>query len=295
MPTYIAGMAMRLARPDGSLSAISGPLPYSLLGCAYLGGAPIALGTISDDVTSQELRAFDRWQINLTLLRRQSAPSLVLQRSTAAGRWQIEGTPVAWSPRMAPASEEDVLYAAAIDPAWIVEVGMVQKRRLLAMDLQYEWMRARPRETARAVELCDFVSGTDFEFEQLPAACMRALYDKETILLLKHGPRGATLNFGQASIDLPPPSVRSVRTDVGAGDLLFGALASATASSDNKEDLLFELKDSYMASLPLIAALLESDGPEELYERFDQMKDGQACPCSIYPTHSSKLFEGRTG
>ncbi|MBD8902554.1 hypothetical protein MBTS_09950 [Methylobacterium bullatum] len=133
------------------------------------------------------------------------------------------------------------------------------------MDLHLDWIRTRPRQTAAIVDLCDFISGTEEELIALGAESIERARQRGAVILIKMGAQGVTLTQYTRRYDLPPPCVPVTLNEIGAGDLLFGALASVPSLLTTPGERLQKFKEAYLAASPLIEKLLRSDGPEELY------------------------------
>jgi hypothetical protein len=136
---------------------------------------------------------------------------------------------------------------ATADPRWYAPLLRQSRPALVAIDVCGEW----PSFCAPAIRDCvrhaHLVTITAVDYRRLPRTVLEGVrlgHDGGPALIVKNGGAGVHIRCRGATIELPAPPVRTLRTDVGAGDLLLGCLA---ANLDPHPDGLTpeELRDAY--------------------------------------------------
>jgi hypothetical protein len=129
-----------------------------------------------------------------------------------------------------------------------------------AIDMFHGWVRFLGNSCHDCIREADLVTLTAREAGMLASARPIALRD-DAILVTKHGRDGVHVSAPGRSAWLPPPQVDHVRCDIGAGDLLLGALAAA-ASQVGPAHRFEAVVDAYDTIRPALALLLSSEDPD---------------------------------
>ena len=80
------------------------------------------------------------------------------------------------------------------------------------------------------------------------------------MLIIKDGPAGLTIMVGGDSSTMPAPVILGpLKTDIGAGDLLLGLLATKLGFA-SRPTLLPDVEAAYCEVAPIVGRLLRSEG-----------------------------------
>ena len=281
MSVFISGLAMRFrSSPAAIETQIAGPAVYACAGYAMLGGKPSMLAAISNDVSRTELDALECLGIDVDGLEWRKRPSIVLEtpfRSGDSKSFKLSDNPLLWMPadtvRLEPT---DVLFASNGDPEWLRRTIGRCRPRFLGLDLHATWALIRPVAMDACIRSADFVSATEEELSLIPSGALADLRDRNAIVMCKKGAAGVSICSGREQYALPSPTVSNVVTDVGAGDLLFGAMAAAAVPCEEADSRLSAFCRVYEQAASFVALLLQSNGPSELLSRLKDAKS--TCP-----------------
>lgn len=257
-------MRFRIAGVRDSEDLIAGPPIYASLACHWLGQEADCSVCLPADVSKEEIATWKNAGVDLTGNSRGGAPSLILEtppvHSDHSAR--IRGNPLLSLPA-ANRGCGGMLFCANIDPCWIMKSLNESGPALIAIDLHPSWLLSRPVQSARALEHCAIVTGTEYEMSLVPEHVRKRWRSTSVVTLVKQGPKGAKLVQGRRSKQLPAAGASQIRCTVGAGDLSFGFMAAAACRSLNEfGELRFDaFVSGYLEGRSLLAMLLVSGTP----------------------------------
>lgn len=273
MRIFISGLTMRF-RFSGSPvdTQIAGPAVYASIGCAALGGKPWIHAAMSSDVSRTELDELQRLGVRLDVLERRESPSLVLEtplRTSASGSFKLSDNPLVWMPsKEADVGPDDILFASNGDPEWLRRTIGKRRPGFLGLDMHVSWATIRPVAMDHCLRCADFISATEEEFSTISQETLADLRHRRAIIMRKRGAAGVSIASGWQECELPSPAVIEVVSDIGAGDLLFGAMATAAAREFGQpERHLSTFCQAYEQVKCFVATVLLSSGPSELLRR----------------------------
>jgi sugar/nucleoside kinase (ribokinase family) len=265
----VAGLLLRLVLTDGPAPAppaLGGPALAAALGARLLGGRVRLLAAVPAELGPAEQQLLRRLDPEGAFLR--PLPFAALRWVGARvqgdnGRAEVVGDPVAWRAEPPyPDLRGRTLVLANGDPKWYAQLLQAGRPRFVALDVHGEWVLAH---RAAALQAClsraHLLTITRRDFEALPSQVLpgvRAGRRGGPALVVKDGARGVRLHADGQRRDRPAPPVARVLTDVGAGDLLLGALAAALAPGPCPPGL-DDLTRAYDRCAPTVGALVGSE------------------------------------
>jgi len=250
---------------------------YASMGCAKFCKSLIPTGCISTDVRKEEITLFESLGVVSDRLSLVNQPSLILESEPILGRMGVPtiiGNPDSWMPNVKDCDFTDsFLLAAGCDPQWLDAILVENKPRYLAIDLHSSWIGSRTTALNRSLHKCNLLSLTEWELSMLPESLAVQIGSNNQItLLVKRGRSGVTISQGRSSYNLPPPHTATLRSDLGAGDFIFGCIGGAIASHGTVEAPIDIYCDAYMASLGMLTILLESNCPADFMNNLQKSR-----------------------
>lgn len=263
----VAGLTlrMRLAPPlaGHEVAWLGGPAITAGLGARLHSHGPVRLATTvprhlepGDD---ELLTMVDPGWRACPSVERRDRPALTFVTSRvmrdSAGRVE-GGDPAAWMPGPAAlCSDAKCIALANGDPRWYAR-NLSKRAQLILVDVHGEWLPVRGSEFLTLIGLADVVFYNERDTDRLPPGALGKLRTRTCVV--KRGSRGVRIRTGEISADLPPPELPGpLLTDVGAGDLLLGAVAGLLrASYSDDANLHSAVCEAYSASLPTVGRYL---------------------------------------
>lgn len=178
-------------------------------------------------------------------------------------RWQLEGDPRKATASCDPARLEDRVVALANGNPSVYAPMLLQSRpRFAALDVDGSWAASQLPALRQCWRRVHLVSVTKTDYDRLPSEARAGSGLGQRggpVLVLKSGPDGVTISAEGEARSLPAPTVRgAVQTDIGAGDVLLGILTARLAECRSPISL-DAAASAYLAALPVLARLLQSD------------------------------------
>lgn len=267
----VAGLVVRQDARTGPV--LGGPLVAAAVGVALSNGRPLAYGAFPNQANVQEFRTLEAIDAGRELLRGTNDPPLTMVATGVLGESSpnLVGDPTRWRGAIPDATVECAAFVMANgDPDWYARAIKRFSARIYALDICSQWVGYRDRQISQCLERSNLVTITKADLNSLPHAMARRLFsERRRIVVVKDGSAGVSLFLGsQGPLELPAPRSTRVQTDIGAGDLLIGAISTRLALNDSGCISSQQAVDEYFRCLPLIGALLESRGVEEVVEQW---------------------------
>jgi hypothetical protein len=179
-----------------------------------------------------------------------------------SGEAKLIGSPEVWRVAVSPAVGEgqDLVFANG-DPEWHAAVLQRCRPRFVAMDIHGDWIPHRAAALDACLRRSNLVTITERDLARLPPTLRVELEQPQgPAVVIKRGAKGVTIMAGGERSDLRAPDLQgAIRQDIGAGDLLLGALAASLTRVDGPVPLA-GLCNAYVEVRPLIARLITSGG-----------------------------------
>lgn len=268
-PLIVGGLIWQMSQGETHLPAadalLSGPAVATALGVAAAGEPLQLLVAVPQQADAGALRLLRALDAEGTLWRRLPLPPLRWHTPAVIGtqrRWQLHGDPRGWSAEApAAALTGRVLALANGPPAAYAAMLLSASPHFTAVDLDARWAPSQPAALATCVRQADLLTLTRTDYHSLPPSMFAGSSAGQPggpILVIKDGPRGVDILAHGARLHLPPaPLDGPLRTDVGAGDVLLGALAARLGRLPTPPTL-DDCATAYLAALPLLSRLLGS-------------------------------------
>nr|WP_315250263.1 hypothetical protein [uncultured Duganella sp.] len=269
LPVLVGGLIWQMSqgepRPPAADALLSGPAMATALGVASCGEQVRLLVAVPQAASASALRLLRALDADGVLWHRRPQAPLRWHTPAVIGtrrRWQLDGDPRGWSAEAPPAALAGrVLALANGPPAAYAAMLASAAPRFTAFDLDARWAPSQPAALAACVRLADLLTLTRTDYQNLPPGVFAgsgAGQPGGPLLIIKDGANGAILLADGKRLRLPPAAIGGpLRTDVGAGDLLLGALAARLGrlpAPPTPDDCA----SAYHATLPLLARLLGS-------------------------------------
>lgn len=263
----VAGLTLRIV-PEGGDPYLGGPVPAAAAGAAAMGMRPACRTAVGNDLSAAEERMMSRLCGPDGLARVaapqpvMAAPALMGASSARVAREAI--LRFAYPAQAAPPGLPLVLLNG--DPERHLELIRASWAGVpILLDCYRDWLVVRRQAMAACIRASAVVTATEAELELMPADCRVAIADllgRGGILVRKNGAAGVVVEGGGEKRVLPAPDVGAVVTDVGAGDLLAGALATALPGALGGGAVRVErTAAAYLAARPLLSELLAGSRP----------------------------------
>lgn len=261
----LQNISQSVPHPPTADALLSGPAMATALGVAACGEPVQLLVAVPQAASASALRLLRALDADGALWRRLPQAPLRWHTPAVIGtqrRWQLDGDPRGWSAEASPAALAGrVLALANGPPAAYAAMLTSATPRFTAFDLDARWAPSQPAALAACVRLADLLTLTRTDYQHLPPSVFagsRAGQPGGPLLIIKDGAHGVDLLADGKRLHLPPAAINGpLRTDVGAGDLLLGALAAQLGRLP-APPTLDDCATAYHLALPLLARLLGS-------------------------------------
>jgi len=269
----ITGLVLRFSVAGCDGRPLGGPAVYAGLAAA-LSGHPAKLAVVvGSDLTEQESMLLDR-------IGSPSASRMVRQRSTPVWRGRAllgDAREGAISEDLSPwsspvlADAKGGLVCANADPSCLDRLIAATAPPWVAFDCHSAWLRVRREPLLKCLARSNLVTMTEHERDMLPREIFaRARLGEATgpALVVKKGARGIEIVVNGMRLSMPPPQIATVRCDIGAGDMLLGALAACLKGNDAVNlPGLEQIAAAYERCRPLLTMLLSAPDPAAFIAR----------------------------
>lgn len=264
----VAGLIMRMHYPETN-AWIGGPAVYAATGMRLMGIRSRMMAAVSNNMSEDERSVIELLSCDEHCMTSINNPLLTWYSENvlgSKGNGKLDGMPAVWKSEKNSSLLNDTLVVLANgDPAWYCSILAKTQPLLTLMDFNMNWLAIREKELRQCLRYVDIITITKHEYYSLGKYFFATfLAEKNKYLLLKEGRHGSELISGEERELLPPAMPQIVTTDVGCGDLLIGLLAGYLSHQILRtETVTFQqIKTGYLAALPWIATLLESDNNE---------------------------------
>jgi sugar/nucleoside kinase (ribokinase family) len=260
------GEAGDRARDAVSEEPLAGPAIGAAVGASLVGADVTLLTAVPSDIGGADHRLLSRLDRTRSLVKTSQLPALRWAAPQVLGdlrSWRMHGDPRLWRvPDLPPGALDGCLVVLAnADPDWYADVLSAHRPRFVAVDVDGAWTLYRTKSINLCLRRAHLVTISENDLKALPRGVLsgvRAGYSAGTALVIKRGAAGVRLVVNGEHRDLPPPvSPSSVRTDIGAGDVLLGGLATSLGFDDDMS--MDRVEDAYQRCVPIITHLLLSD------------------------------------
>jgi hypothetical protein len=271
----VAGLALRIMVDDaGKRPLLGGPAITAALGASRHGGPVHLLAALPSDLSAADLDLLRLVDPGSVALPRLPWPALTIMAPPVLGERRIPrvvGDPTVWRVAWSPAEIDGrPLILASADPQWYIDLLVSCRPRMIMMDIHGEWAAYRARALNTCLRRADLVTITEQEYAALPKEVLHGVrlgFAGHQVLILKRGARGIRILSDGARRDLPAPAVPlGIQSDLGAGDLLIGALGAALSRAALPWTVEV-VQHAYEEVCPSIALLLTSASFDDFVAR----------------------------
>lgn len=268
----ISGLSIKFDVGITSTPDLLGPALYAGIGAKIIGKSPDLITTISEDDMDFFFPLLEKLNIGsnfVTTINRKPLlwKGVKVQNNQFLGN--ISDSPNLWCNydlKKIPLGKP--LFLANNHPKFNLFLVEQFKPSFLAIDLYKPFIDLYKKEIEICLQKSNLIMGTEFEL-----ACFSSIFIKNclenphTIIVCKKGPRGVDILNLNNVYHFPPPHVNKVLCDLGAGDLLFGALSASYANIffDSFDNHIEKISNSYNQITPFIALLLEEPSPDHFF------------------------------
>ena len=172
-------------------------------------------------------------------------------RWVAVDTFSDEGCDPTWRPRLpAEAARAEVLFLASMSPALQREVLAQSGARLVGADSMTDYTGPEREAVREVVHASDVLFLNRSELASLTGAPITTWREEAIAMcgvgrlravVVKAGPKGASLVTADGVISLPPAPTAQVVDPTGAGDALAGGFLAACAAADRDDDAYFAI------------------------------------------------------
>jgi len=170
-------------------------------------------------------------------------------RWVAVDTFSDEGCDPTWRPRLpAEAARAEVLFLASMSPALQREVLAQSGARLVGADSMTDYTGPEREAVREVVHASDVLFLNRSELASLTGAPITTWREEAIAMcgvgrlravVVKAGPKGASLVTADGVISLPPAPAAQVVDPTGAGDALAGGFLAACAAAERDDDAYF--------------------------------------------------------
>jgi sugar/nucleoside kinase (ribokinase family) len=170
-------------------------------------------------------------------------------RWVAVDTFSDEGCDPTWRPRLPPeAARAEVLFLASMRPALQREVLAQSGARLVGADSMTDYTGPEREAVREVVHASDVLFLNRSELASLTGAPITTWREEAIAMcgvgrlravVVKAGPKGASLVTADGVISLPPAPTGQVVDPTGAGDALAGGFLAACAAAERDDDAYF--------------------------------------------------------
>ena len=170
-------------------------------------------------------------------------------RWVAVDTFSDEGCDPTWRPRLPPdAARAEVLFLASMRPALQREVLAQSGARLVGTDSMTDYTGPEREAVREVVHASDVLFLNRSELASLTGAPITTWREEAIAMcgvgrlravVVKAGPKGASLVTADGVISLPPAPTGQVVDPTGAGDALAGGFLAACAAAERDDDAYF--------------------------------------------------------
>lgn len=170
-------------------------------------------------------------------------------RWVAVDTFSDEGCDPTWRPRLpAEAARAEVLFLASMSPALQREVLAQSGARLVGADSMTDYTGPEREAVREVVHASDVLFLNRSELASLTSAPITTWREEAIAMcgvgrlravVVKAGPKGASLVTADGVISLPPAPTAQVVDPTGAGDALAGGFLAACAAAERDDDAYF--------------------------------------------------------
>ena len=170
-------------------------------------------------------------------------------RWVAVDTFRDEGCDPTWRPRLpAEAARAEVLFLASMSPALQREVLAQSGARLVGADSMTDYTGPEREAVREVVHASDVLFLNRSELASLTGAPITTWREEAIAMcgvgrlravVVKAGPKGASLVTADGVISLPPAPTAQVVDPTGAGDALAGGFLAACAAAERDDDAYF--------------------------------------------------------
>ena len=259
----IAGLTLRI-EPHDQPTYFGGPVMSALRGAQASGMSVQCRTALGRDVSDSEAMALLE-SAGSGCIARVSRLQPVFRASPIMGQSTGSASDVsAFAYPLHGDQSSTPLILVNADPRWhLAFLKASNPNRAVLIDLYAPWATLRRRELASCLAYATAVTGTAKEFSELTSECQYALsaaVERGALIVTKRGADGISIHDKFQKLSMPAPQIRRVRTDIGAGDLLAGALG---AGFENGRATVEAFTSAYRKAEKALSALLgESSGEE---------------------------------
>jgi hypothetical protein len=249
---------------DSAGDPLTGPVVAAGLGASLRGRDVRLLAAIPGDATSCDrefIRQVDPEGQFLSPVAERPLRWAGKRIVAETGAWEIQGDARRWRAPLPPEARSGMpLVLANGDPAWYAELLTSARPSFVAIDVEAAWAPYRGEALNTCLTRANLITVTATDLRLMPKRVWRDVRaghrGAPAALLIKHGREGISVLADGRKRDLPPPTAPDrVVTDVGAGDLLLGAL-SACLSREAGPLSLDAVEGAYRGAIPILAELL---------------------------------------
>lgn len=283
----VAGLTLRVQLvpplPEYAAPRLCGPALTAGLGARLFSDRPVKLATTLprrlEPADDEILAAIDPDWSKSPSVEHRDRPALTFVAPRVLGdlAGRIEGgDPTAWMPTpMALRSDARCIVLANGDPRCYAR-NLTRHSQLILMDVHGEWLSVRGPEFLTLFELADVVFYNERDTSRLPTGALGILNARTCVV--KRGSGGVSVRAGKIIADLPAPKLPGpLLTDIGAGDLLLGAVAGLLSASDfSSTNLHSAVCEAYSAFLPTLGLYLAGGLSEVLLQVRNRHQPGHA-------------------
>jgi hypothetical protein len=263
----VAGLVWLMRRNGPQDEVLAGPAIGAALGVHMLGAQPELLVAVPASLPKPALRLIEALDTSRRLWRHRHVPPLRWSCNSIRGdasRGALQGDARGWIATCDPDCLRDrILVLANGNPSAYVDLLENGRPRFAAIDVDASWAPSQQAALNKCLRLVQLATITRHDYEKLPSRVLAGtkLGQREGgVLIIKSGADGVTLLADGKSQAMPPPVIDDqLNTDIGAGDLLLGLLATRLGLA-SQPTLIHEVEFAYREVLPVVGRLLQSDG-----------------------------------
>jgi hypothetical protein len=179
--------------------------------------------------------------------------------SSRKSKPRILGNPAQWHVNLcAETLNCRAIILTSADPKGYIDILSKVQRSFVSLDLQSDMILNRSKILDECLRHIDLITVTEHDLAAIPRHFISNYINsvRNPFLIIKRAERGITVRHMGNMIDLPAPEITVLRNDVGAGDLLVGAL---TAEIIGKKEYTFRgVCEAYHKCTSTVARLLSA-------------------------------------
>ena len=264
----ITGLSCSLTVDGRRMRHVTGPALYAAIGAHCIGARPSLVTKVPHFAFQQFYEVCRHLQIDPTRVESTGSevewkgPAINDDSETAL----IRGEPDINIESNVLSAWQGGLIIANMNPITARRWMDLRRDKFTAIDLFHGWIRFLKGTCLECIRKADLVTLTAHEASML-GSIGRLELNETGILVTKHGRKGVHVQGMDQAIWLPPPEIAFARCDIGAGDILLGALATA-ASQSSPENRFQAVIDAYLTITPTLHTLLDCRDPDCFIETF---------------------------